>query len=571
MAQDAGNTPTADASQGAATAATAVDEMRVKVQNAFKLGWHVAELFHFDMVGTEASSQADGAGAAAGAAPPHKPARRPTKGGAGAVAPLDPPATTPDAPLPTNAVDKAATALLEDCLRGIGSLGADKRKAILIRQVREDVHNTWIPTLDAPSAGDLDKSIHEAGAENEPDAFKSLVRQIHETLLSGLTVADYRLGKGYGLGRALAEIAIVPGSIESDDKLTSGMARPDVGKVFEKALQSLLDGERIMKLQSWLLDMRDWFSPYAADAVSTTLGGWALWAVRPTLADRGPDREVDWGNEAARGRVERALQRQGDVWRGLLSGEKVGTNMAGADYYFKAMASVLRRIARLALGFLGTSLGLLLFLIVIVAAMALYFAAHSNSQTGVLAAVIALLGSLGITTGTAGASVKQAWSEVEGPLWNWEISSAVANAAWHNPAPLGSIEAIQLLLAIGDKPDAETETRARHPNLTMLRNIPVGRIGIVLMVASITIGLFAANAGALQTDAAFFLPPLCIVAFLALIDSWDLLISFAARQAAPFLALPERIALPTWVLPLGEYLAPILLVSGILAGHFFWH
>ena len=568
---DQGQTPTANKSQSTPTTATAVDEMRAKVQNAFKLGWHVAELFHFAMVSTEAPSQAAGAEGVVAATPTHTPAQLPTDGGGAAAPATEATASAPNAPLPATNVDQAVAALLDDCLRGIGSLGADKRKAILIRQVREDVHNTWTPTRGAASAADLDRWIQQAGAETEPGQFKPLVRQIHEALLSGLTVADYRLGKSYGLGRALAEIAIVPGSIESDNAVTSGLPKTDVGKVFEKTVKDLFEGEQIMKHQSWLLDMRDWFSPHAADAVSTTLGGWALWAIRPTMADHGPDREVDWDNPLARAQVERALRRQGDVWRGLLSGEKDGVNMAGADFYFAAMASVVKRIARLAFGFLGTTLGLFLFLIVLVAATALYFAAHSNNQTGVLAGVIALLGSLGITTGTAGATVKQGWSKVEGPLWEWEISGAVANAAWHNPARLGSIEAIQLLLALGNKPDPETETRARHPSLTVLRNIPVGRIGIVLIVASITIGLFAADAGTLQTDAAFFLPPLCIVAFLALIDGWDLLIGLAARQSAPFLALPERISLPPWVLPLGEYLAPILLLTGILAGHFFWH
>jgi hypothetical protein len=564
-------TPTADNSQGVDPAATAADEMRVKVQNAFKLGWHVAELFHFAMVSTEAPSQAAGSEGVVAATSARVPAQLPTSGDGSAAPATEAGAAAPNVPLRAAKVDQAVASLLEDCLRGIGTLGSGKREAILIMQVREDVRNTWTPTRDAPSAEELDQWIQRAGEETDPDKFKPLVRQIHEALLSGLTVADYRLGKSYGLGRALAEIAIVPVSIESARRLTSGLPKTDVGKVFETTVKDLFEGEQIMKHQSWLLDMRDWFSPHAADAVSTTLGGWALWAIRPTIADRGPDREVDWDDPPARAQVERALRRQGDVWRGLLSGEKDGVNMAGADYYFAAMASVVKRIARLAFGFLGTTLGLLLFLVVLVAAAALYFAAHSNNQTGVLAGVIALLGSLGITTGTAGATVKQGWSKVQGPLWEWEISGAVANAAWHNPARLGSIEAIQLLLALGNKPDPETETRARHPNLTWLRNIPVGRIGIVLIVTSITIGLFAANAGTLQTDAAFFLPPLCIVAFLAVIDGWDLLIGFAARQSAPFLALPERISLPTWVLPLGEYLAPILLLTGILAGHFFWH
>jgi len=475
------------------------------VQQSFALGWHMAELYHFDLV-TQISATPAIAAAAAGGPPP---------------------------------------------LQGIGDLPGDDRRKLLIRQVKHDLHDLWL-RADAPSLWQLAQKID--ALVNAPGNFAQQVDEIHCDILQGLTVGDFRLGKSYGLGRALAEATIIPLSV------------PRHG--FHAAMKARFTDDEIFGMQASLLDLRDWFAQHAADTVSTTLGGWGLWAVRPTI---GAKQSVDWADSDDCDAVEHALRRQGDMWRGLLTGEKDPKNIAGADSYFKAMAAVVRRVSGLALHFLGTTIGLILFLLVVIAGLALYFASTTKNTTGVLAAVVALLSSLGITAGSAGASVKQAWSKAETPLWDAEVSEAIAQAAWKNPAPLGSVQAIQLLMAIGDTPDRETETEARHPNLVAIREIPVGRLGIVLIVLSTVIALFAADAGHLNRDASFFLPALCLVGFLVLIDGWDVLIGLATRQAAPYLALPERIELPLWVTPIAQWLAPLFLITGLLAGHFFWH
>jgi hypothetical protein len=119
--------------------------------------------------------------------------------------------------------------------------------------------------------------------------------------------------------------------------------------------------------------------------------------------------------------------------------------------------------------------------------------------------------------------------------------------------------------------DAAAETRLRHPWLTALRSLPVGRLGLVLIVSGTALTTAAVGAGRLQLEAAFFVPPLIIVSFLAAIDAWDLLVGLAAWRTAPYLALPERITLPDWLAPVGQVLAPILFVGGLLAAHFLWH
>jgi NADH:ubiquinone oxidoreductase subunit 2 (subunit N) len=116
----------------------------------------------------------------------------------------------------------------------------------------------------------------------------------------------------------------------------------------------------------------------------------------------------------------------------------------------------------------------------------------------------------------------------------------------------------------------EAEAAARHPRLTRLRRLPVGRVGIVLIAVSTTIAIAVAKSGRLGTEAPYFLPPLCIVGFLALIDAWDLAVGFAAWRNAPYLVLPERIQLPAWTAPVAQWLAPIMLLVGIVAAHYYW-
>lgn len=492
----------------------------VQVQRAFSLGWHVTELYHYERLRQEPDTQ---------------------------------PSKSPPDKLP-----------------GITALDQSERRAMLVRQIKQDLAAVWGPAAEPPELIELEQAV-VAASNAPPEQFMPHVLDLHKDMLSGLTVADFRLGKSYGLARALAESSILPcasAATDRQDEKGGSDASKARHSAFKQTLSDELDSGRVAQVQGWLYDLRDYFPTHAADAVATTLGGWALWMIRPTIGDRRP---VRWGEQDDRDNIERALRRQGDVWRGLLSGEKNPQGMLSSDYYFAAIRSLLSRIARLGLRFLGTGIGFLLLLIIIVAAIGLYFSSSSGNGTGVVAAVITFLGSLGITAGSAWAAVQKALAKAEEPLWQAELAAAVAAAAWHNPAPLGSIEEIQLLQTFGSSPDPAAETRARHPGLTALRNLPVGRVGVALIVASTAIGLFGAGAGWLQRDAAFFLAPLCIVVFLAAIDGWDLLIGVAARQTAPYLALPERIVLPDWALPLAEVLAPVLLVTGVLAGHYFWH
>ena len=121
-------------------------------------------------------------------------------------------------------------------------------------------------------------------------------------LLASLTAADYRLGKAYGLGRALADTCRKPTD------------QPDILKEFGPY--------RIANLLSWLDDLSTALPPHAAHSVATSLQSWTTWA--------GGLSEGQITDDALR-----ALRRQGELWRALL-GEKHGTEMLEIDNYLDA-------------------------------------------------------------------------------------------------------------------------------------------------------------------------------------------------------------------------------------------
>src|SRR5438105_11421155 len=90
-----------------------------RVQGAFSLGWHVTELYHFDKLRRDVDLRAH------------------------ASAPPTP--KNPGQPV--------------DALPGIGSLPDSERRAILVRQIRRDITQVWVQTLDGPDLSKLDEQV----------------------------------------------------------------------------------------------------------------------------------------------------------------------------------------------------------------------------------------------------------------------------------------------------------------------------------------------------------------------------------------------------------------------------
>lgn len=122
-----------------------------QVTIAFSLGWHIAELYHFQRLPGETAA-----------------------GGS-------------------------------DSLPGIGRLSRSVRAQLLAMQIE----------VEAGNLGQKDLEIPEVTQQLEREqidvtALKEVVQALHERLLKILTATDPGLGKAYGLGRALAQTMLVP-------------------------------------------------------------------------------------------------------------------------------------------------------------------------------------------------------------------------------------------------------------------------------------------------------------------------------------------------------------------------
>lgn len=141
---------------------------------------------------------------------------------------------------------------------------------------------------------------------------------LHCRLLEALTVADFRLGKAYGLGRAMAETALLPAAAATD-------------KEAEQQFRCVLAPGRLVTIRDWLADLKTLLPAHTAYAVSRSLQGWEQWA-------HGPPADGDWAA------AQPAIQVQGRIWRQLLTGEKAARDILKLSDYHAAGVRVAKRV-----------------------------------------------------------------------------------------------------------------------------------------------------------------------------------------------------------------------------------
>jgi hypothetical protein len=403
---DAGRTGTTPEVAGSSLGGRA-DAARDGVISAFVLGWHVAELFH--------------------------------------------------TPLPRSMQRRRARSAR---LVGMGELDPLSRARLLLAQVRADLERAWRFDDSGQPPPDLDPVQSLLQAEvRQPGQLQAAVAELHQQLLVTLTAADFRLGKAYGLGRALAETVLLPDAKNPE------------------TFQQVFARYRLANLLGWLADLKSAFPPHAAEAVRGSLQTWVAWTEAPTLrlaldgqrpamgaeaesqplggaraptvripppvrsAFRSrrarhprqlPTRPVDWGSAADRESIIRALRRQGQLWQALLSGEKDGVDLLSTDDYLLAADQLLGHIRRLMLDLLRRFwIAAVTVTAVLAAALVTVFTVRVASS--VLAAVLAAAGAIGLSWKGAASGLGRVLAQAQRPLWESELDVAVANAVTAMP------------------------------------------------------------------------------------------------------------------------------------------
>jgi hypothetical protein len=300
---------------------------------------------------------------------------------------------------------------LPDLLPGIGGLTESQRTDLGIRQIEAGLHRLaariGAAGLRLPLVAPLRDAFAGAPdpATGKPAELRACLLSLHRETLETLSAADFRLGKAYGLGRAMAETYDVTDA---------------------ESLASRFDHWRIRQLDAWLADLDTALPAHASGSVRRSLARWEEWAADPKL-DGAP---LDWQRDLMAFR--QALHRQTELWRALLSGEKAGVDMLKARDYLAAVHEMLSRAAELAWG-VAKHLWFVLALIAALIVAAVVLLATSDSASGHIAAIAALAGALGVTWQGLGQAIWRAASRVERPLWGAALNIAISEAITRLP------------------------------------------------------------------------------------------------------------------------------------------
>jgi hypothetical protein len=292
-------------------------------------------------------------------------------------------------------------------LPGIGRLSPSQRALLRLEQIDAAVAHLAGPILAgglrAPTTRTL-RTVKEDPAATGAER-RQAIYALHVELLRVLTAADFRLGKAYGLGRALADCCQSAADLD--------------------ALVEHFGRRRLDVLRTWLNDAASYLPEHSAKAVLAGLTRWEAW-VSNARAATGP---AGWEQQSAS--ITATLHRQAELWRSVLSGEKDARDMLTVESYLKAVTALRTRVFSLVrpwlyrygpwlLGFFAV-VGLVLGLLI------------TNGTSQLVVGITAVAGALGISGRTLGAAFQKVGSMLEQPVWGAELDAAVAEALTNLP------------------------------------------------------------------------------------------------------------------------------------------
>jgi hypothetical protein len=295
----------------------------------------------------------------------------------------------------------AAMPRLDDDLPGLSALPAAQLVKLGLAQadmalgrLKAFLGDVTLPTTDAVRAATAMPDPHH-------DAIRKAILNLHIALLVELTAADFRLGKAYGLGRALADTCAQEHGDETGRR---------------KALVHHLEPHRAQVIIGWLDDLKTVFPAHASQGVADSLRLWEGWAAAMPLAAADP---------ATVNAITRDLHRCGQRWRAVLSGEKDATDLLEISDYVNAARGTLTQGAAVAWA-LAMRLWAPLAVAVALVGIGIWLIIANHGTAQVIAGLGAIAGGLGITWRSAAGSLQHLSLDLVRPLWGAQIDQVVA-------------------------------------------------------------------------------------------------------------------------------------------------
>jgi hypothetical protein len=281
-------------------------------------------------------------------------------------------------------------------LPGLGSLSDEERREISVDQVQAAL-TQLTPAIQKAGLTMPTNELNgvRIALGNWTAAGPPAVEALHLKLLGTLTAAAFRLGKAYGLGRALADTCRKP--IDAD------------------GVKDELDPFRVANLLAWLDELSTALPPHGAHSVYTSLKQWRDWAVANKLpAD-----------------ATTTIKRQGELWRALLSGEKRGTEMLEIGNYLQAAGKVAGRMSSIFWRAVLHFWWLVLVVAALIAGAVLLFIKGGSGH--IVAGAGTLLAAFGLSWKGVGGALGKLAGKLEQPLWGAVLDRAIADAITLKP------------------------------------------------------------------------------------------------------------------------------------------
>ena len=299
-----------------------------------------------------------------------------------------------------------------DDLPGVGALNESQKTDLGLKQMEAGIHRLLprisLAGLAPPDIAAIRLAFANDGEAPERDDLRASLVSMHTAILETLSAADFRLGKAYGLGRAMADTVDVADVVDAD------------------SLAGRFERWRIHQLDIWLADLDTALPDHSSSAVRMSLARWSEWAAGSSLDGHA----INWQRD--RTTVCQALYRQAQRWRALLSGEKAGVDMLKTKDYLAATREMFSRAGELSWGVVKH----LWFVLLIAAALiagAVVLLASSDSASSDIAAIGALVAAIGVTWQGVGTAVLRAAQRLERPLWGAALNVAIFEAITQLP------------------------------------------------------------------------------------------------------------------------------------------
>lgn len=317
-------------------------------------------------------------------------------------------------------------------LPSVSRLGRGSRTEFGITEVEAGLRRLGLAGTEAPSAEELSDTFEDT--EGDAEDVKRSVYLLHLAILRECNATDRALGKAYELGRSLADTC--------------------PGKIGRQSMAEQLNRYRLDELGRWLADLTSRLPDHSSRAVRISMARWKI------AAKDGESSPLFAQDDL--GTVHRALDRQVQIWRSLLTGEKQAKDMLGADGYAQAVGFAVRDSRRLITGYLWRFAPFVLLALALLGAGAWGLLTYKDTSK-VIASGAAVAGALGISWKGVTATLGRAADEIEKPIWAASVDLVVADAITQAPVSSVSLSvAANLSTAAGGTPETAHTLAARR-------------------------------------------------------------------------------------------------------------